>query len=287
MSILRHGNYCGGDWSEGKVQDSVCGTLPPTDSFDATCQTHDCCLYNAKDNLDLQTECNRAFYNSNINQGLKRSAAANIVYYGHRPYRYMSDLYAPSNKRARVNSFPTSSSSDLFYGDPSGYQSDYADYNYGPNLARTTPNMKRQSPLDIPLRPTKAAKNLFGDPRSLNTVKRNLLPYFNLVETPTQKRRRWFSKLPRRIRRSIARRKQTQFRSSFNRSRALRLLRLRRKVRNRAAGLITRSLYYGTYYKKKYGSYFNPRHIRRNFNTWRQNVARRAFRRDYSHLFQL
>lgn len=36
-----HGNYCGPNWSAGKVQPSVDGQLAPIDEFDQTCQVHD------------------------------------------------------------------------------------------------------------------------------------------------------------------------------------------------------------------------------------------------------
>lgn len=70
-----HGNYCGPNWSDGKQQPSVVGTVMPIDEFDNTCRLHDDVYA-----LSGDTEAaDYAFYHANIGVGLKRSAAAMVV----------------------------------------------------------------------------------------------------------------------------------------------------------------------------------------------------------------
>lgn len=73
--MFYHGNYCGPGWSEGKYQNSVVGTMPPTDEFDATCQEHDA-AYATKSG---PKEADYKFYKANIGKSLKRTAAAVAV----------------------------------------------------------------------------------------------------------------------------------------------------------------------------------------------------------------
>lgn len=70
-----HGNYCGPWWSDGKFQTSVVGLSEPIDEFDRTCQLHDA-SYARHENL---YEADMRFFNSNIGNGLTRSAAAIVV----------------------------------------------------------------------------------------------------------------------------------------------------------------------------------------------------------------
>lgn len=74
-------NFCGAYWSDGKIQPSVpYPTLPPLNEFDDTCRIHDSENALATNNKQLR-DSDLKFYNSNINKGLKRAIAANLVYY--------------------------------------------------------------------------------------------------------------------------------------------------------------------------------------------------------------
>jgi len=74
-------NFCGAYWSDGKIQPSVpYPTLPPLNEFDETCRIHDSENALATNNTQLR-DSDLKFYNSNINKGLKRAIAANLVYY--------------------------------------------------------------------------------------------------------------------------------------------------------------------------------------------------------------
>jgi len=301
LNLVSEGNFCGPTYSDGKFQASTCGSLSSLSPFDKECKNHDCCLARAGDNIDYQNLCNWHFHQANINKGFKRHFAANTVYYGHQPYRTMSDKFNklfPPSKRLRTESWPIDTpegSNTNQY--KTGYSSDYynyeeptSSYSYGPNLF-TTPR-KRTRASDVPPRPAKKSKSDRVPASMLKSVRFNLYPSFNQNASYVQNRRRWFSKLPRGTRRMIASRKRKQWRSKYtrkrsskNRSLALRRLNFRKKIRNRAAGRITRALYYGLFYKKKYGNYFNKTHIRRNFNNWRRGHFNKSFRRDFSHLF--
>ena len=70
-----HGNYCGPNWSDGKVQPSVCGTTTPIDEFDDTCRIHDCVYANGGD-LD---QADWDFFTSNFGKSLDRTVAALAV----------------------------------------------------------------------------------------------------------------------------------------------------------------------------------------------------------------
>lgn len=44
-----HGNYCGPNWSDGKIQESICGFTPPIDLLDQSCKDHDCSYFLGND----------------------------------------------------------------------------------------------------------------------------------------------------------------------------------------------------------------------------------------------
>ncbi len=46
-----HGNYCGPNWSDGKYQTSVVGSLPPIDEDDLTCYEHDAAYARGRDTI--------------------------------------------------------------------------------------------------------------------------------------------------------------------------------------------------------------------------------------------
>lgn len=97
-----HGNYCGPNWSNGKIQPSVVGDLPPIDEFDDTCRTHDAAYANNSDlaNADLD------FFYANIGKGVKRSAAAVAVGFqgGIRAIdKHISQVYQSKNKMTKPN----------------------------------------------------------------------------------------------------------------------------------------------------------------------------------------
>lgn len=74
-------NFCGAYWSDGKLQPSVpYPTLPALSEFDETCREHDSENALATNNTQLR-DSDLKFYNANINKGLKRTVAANLVYY--------------------------------------------------------------------------------------------------------------------------------------------------------------------------------------------------------------
>lgn len=70
-----HGNYCGPNWSDGKVQESVAGLTEPIDALDKTCRLHD--LHYALG--DDKTTADVDFVRSNFGAGLKETAAALVV----------------------------------------------------------------------------------------------------------------------------------------------------------------------------------------------------------------
>lgn len=70
-----HGNYCGPNWSAGVHQASVTSDVEAIDVFDATCKQHDA-VYALGGDVD---RADQEFYESNIGQGIKRSAAALAV----------------------------------------------------------------------------------------------------------------------------------------------------------------------------------------------------------------
>jgi hypothetical protein len=71
-----HGNYCGPNWSAGKVQASVCDpTVPSVDEFDETCRVHDCIYANHGDLLSADLD----FFKKNIFAGFKEFPAAMAV----------------------------------------------------------------------------------------------------------------------------------------------------------------------------------------------------------------
>jgi len=70
-----HGNYCGQNWSAGKVQTSVVSDVPAIDDFDETCKQHDAAYATNRDLLDADLK----FASANIGRGAKRSVAALAV----------------------------------------------------------------------------------------------------------------------------------------------------------------------------------------------------------------
>lgn len=71
-----HGNWCGPNWSDGKVQSSTRGFAPAIDEFDETCRQHDFALAdNPRDSI-----ADHKFIKANINTGNpKRQTAALLV----------------------------------------------------------------------------------------------------------------------------------------------------------------------------------------------------------------
>jgi len=70
-----HGNYCGPNWSAGKVQPSVLSDVPSIDEFDETCRVHDAAYATNSDLLSADL----LFFKSNIFTDAKRSVAAAAV----------------------------------------------------------------------------------------------------------------------------------------------------------------------------------------------------------------
>lgn len=70
-----HGNYCGPNWSAGRVQSSVVSSVPAVDIFDDTCKTHDAHYAQGHD----LSSADKEFYDANIGQGPKRTFAAVLV----------------------------------------------------------------------------------------------------------------------------------------------------------------------------------------------------------------
>lgn len=70
-----HGNYCGPNWSAGKMQTSVVSNVPAIDDFDETCKQHDAAYATNSDLLDADLK----FAFANIGRGAKRSVAALAV----------------------------------------------------------------------------------------------------------------------------------------------------------------------------------------------------------------
>lgn len=52
-STTIYGHYCGPYWSDSKLQTSVCGSTPPIDILDRSCQLHDCDYFNSNSPEDL------------------------------------------------------------------------------------------------------------------------------------------------------------------------------------------------------------------------------------------
>jgi len=73
-----HGNYCGPNWSDGKQQPSVVGSLLPIDDFDLTCQKHDAVYATSTEPEDLQ-RADREFVRANWGKGPQRHLAALAV----------------------------------------------------------------------------------------------------------------------------------------------------------------------------------------------------------------
>lgn len=70
-----HGNFCGPNWSDGKVQSSVVSTMPGIDEFDESCRRHDA-LYASGGDLHA---ADSDFFHQNFGKGGKRTAAALAV----------------------------------------------------------------------------------------------------------------------------------------------------------------------------------------------------------------
>lgn len=71
-----HGNYCGPNWSAGKVQESVIDdSVPAIDELDECCLHHDAAYYRGDDLAEADTE----FAKCAVTTGAKGSAAAIIV----------------------------------------------------------------------------------------------------------------------------------------------------------------------------------------------------------------
>ncbi len=76
-------NFCGMYWSDGRFQPSTCpADTSPVDEFDFTCADHDCTLAHAT-TLDDFIKADIKFFRDNIGRGVKRTAAAALVKYGH------------------------------------------------------------------------------------------------------------------------------------------------------------------------------------------------------------
>lgn len=74
--VRYHGNWCGPNWSDGKVQQSVRGFAPAIDEFDETCRQHDFALADNPRN----PAADHTFIKQNIRSGNpKRQAAAMLV----------------------------------------------------------------------------------------------------------------------------------------------------------------------------------------------------------------
>lgn len=71
-----HGNYCGPYWSDGKVQQSVVGSIDAMDAFDDSCKVHDA-LYAIGADLD---EADAGFIETNMWNGIKPTLAASAVF---------------------------------------------------------------------------------------------------------------------------------------------------------------------------------------------------------------
>lgn len=70
-----HGNYCGPNWSAGKIQPSVDSDMPGIDEFDETCRNHDAAYARGDDLVDADFQ----FFRKNFGRGSKRTAAAAAV----------------------------------------------------------------------------------------------------------------------------------------------------------------------------------------------------------------
>jgi len=70
-----HGNYCGPNWSDGKYQPSVIGSLPSIDDFDESCRVHDAVYAESGDTY----RADRNFAGENVGRGAKRSIAGVLV----------------------------------------------------------------------------------------------------------------------------------------------------------------------------------------------------------------
>jgi len=95
-----HGNYCGNNWSDGKVQPSVVGTIEPIDEFDNTCRIHDNAYATGSD-LNAADDL---FVASNLLAGPKQSLAATAVA-GQRAFRTI-DNYISQPKTSKQYSMP-------------------------------------------------------------------------------------------------------------------------------------------------------------------------------------
>ena len=75
-----HGNYCGPNWSDGKYQSSVVGSLPPIDEDDATCYEHDLAYARGEDTI----VADKHFVNQStgtLTGALMRAAVRNNIFF--------------------------------------------------------------------------------------------------------------------------------------------------------------------------------------------------------------
>lgn len=102
-------NYCGPNYSDGKVQSSVeNGISEPLNARDANCQAHDTCYAIANSDNDSLDSCDRTFYNNSKGTGILGEVYGFTVLHANRIIR-------PKSQNLRKSQIKMAQTQDLVY----------------------------------------------------------------------------------------------------------------------------------------------------------------------------
>jgi hypothetical protein len=241
---MEHRDFCGPYISDGKWQSSVCGYATARSAEEQCCKDHDCAYHMGVTPQDF-VQADREFVSCNAKIGSLQSKINSGLVSTFGKY-FHSGPRSQQERRSMKRPFDWTCG----YCDTKNYGAMEQcgvcdDPMYGDDELRTPPKVRR---VTVPQAPTRSRKRLRLSEESKQSLKGNLLFYFNNNVDRLLKRRR-FSRLPRSSRLRIAQEAKRRWRIAYAKK-------LRAKARNR-------------YYKKR--SYYASK-LQRSFRKflWRK-----------------
>lgn len=269
-------NYCGPYISDGKFQESVCGTSKPVDKVDACCDIHDCCFFHCHGGSPCNHRCNRAFVSCQRDTGsLVGNAMAGLV---------QATNYGVKRLRSSSDSEPYTKHYNVEYSDKT-YPWDDQDMTDCP-APQLTPWTRRtkakgwtpQFSIGKAPKGTAMRRDLFGATKR----KRKKVPHAprNVVEA----RRQWFAVFANKKQRvRLARQRRARYLSSRYKVQRSRLAHFRKSI---AARKIQRAFRKNYFRKPKssshryYQKYRRPRFVQPR-PYWSHNFKYKIFPRGF------